>query len=304
MANEVIETNEENLILGMKMTPANVDVVGLDEMIETTQRKLDDLEALLIDENTEKYARAERAKLNKLKTALKDERIAMGKAIKGNWEESEAKIKAIEAAIESVSSTLGDGINSLSEKRKNGKRAMILGEINKISEVQNAAPDVIEFNEKWLNATFNWNEMLEQINEQFTDYHKRQTELATAIKTIEMYAKAMDIDSVGFIAMLNNGGSIESVQVAIDNAVEVRKIEEQAKKDKQEAEKKKREEEVANAKQVGEVLVNQDTGEVVDPFQEPTADFQYTFKALTADQKNYLDNQFTKWGIEFAAKEV
>lgn len=304
MTNEVIAVDG----LGINMTPANVDVAGLDEMIAKVEERLSELNTLIIDENTEKYAKAERTKLNKMLDAWKQERISVGKAIKGNWETSEAKIKAVEKLISETAGLLGDGLNVLDTDRKTKKLKMVSDEVAKIATAHNIQSDKIEFNKSWLNKSYSWPKMQEEIETQAKLLETEQKAMLANVENIEMYAKSLELESAGFVAMLETGNDVATVRVAMDNAVQARKLQLEAKKAKQEEARRIHEEAVANAQTVGDKQVNVETGEVVEEWQEPTSTYQYTFRNMTHAQKEWLDTQlsmaFDSREIEFSSREV
>lgn len=90
----------------------------------------------------------------------------------------------------------------------------------------------------------------------------------------------------------------------MDNAQKQRELEIQARKEREEAERERQEEALKNAKQVGDHLVDEDSGEIIEQPKEHVADYRYDMHNLTDKQKQFLDKQFKNWHIDYTSKEL
>ncbi|MHC8464520.1 DUF1351 domain-containing protein [Weissella tructae] len=300
MANEVIPFNK----LAVDVTAANVQITGLEELKSAVRLHMKELTEFPVQEETYKGAKAYSAEGNKLIKKIHEVRMKTKSKVLGNYEAIDADLLDFENELKGNVKNLSGRIKDYDDEKKQLKLEAVQSEIRKLADAGNVDAELITLDKRWLNKTYSWTEMQEEIGQQITVLQEKMSQLAANTKTVDILAKALDLESDGFKAMLNGGSSIESVQIAMENAVEARKMELKVKQEQQEVERQKHEQEVADAVSVGDKLVNSDTGEVVDPLQEPVSNYQYTFFGLTSEQKAYMDSQFSEWGVVYNVKEV
>jgi len=289
--------------LGVKLTPAYVDAVGLDEKIELAEQVLNELDALEVDAHTEKYAKAKRAEVNKFIKALSAERIAKEKIVLGNWEETKTKIKDLEKRSKATSDGLKDGLNKLEEDRKNNKREMVNAEITKLAEQFNIEPDLIAFDERWLNASYSWVAMQDEIAGQAEKIVSDRERMAMQIELLEGHAEKLDVEPSGYIGMLTNGIEMSVVRAQMKTDARARELRLEAQKEREAQQAKEHAERMEKAQKVGNKMVDVDSGEVIEPMK-PTAT-NYLFKlSMTPTQYEQMKANFKKWGIYVNDKQV
>lgn len=290
--------------LDAQVQPAVVSVPNLTEMVAQAKAVLKQYEDFPVVEETEKQAKAARAELNKAKKTVADIRKDAEKQLVGNWPEVKDQLKSVEDSADATAKMIGGQLKELDEEKKQSKLKMVQAEINKICETYNIDPEQIEFDQRWLNKTYPWGDMQNELQQQAEKIKTAMALQAMQADAIKTMAETYGLEPDGYVAMINNGTPLAQVKQTVDNTIKARELQAQAKKERAERERVAQEAAIKNATRVGDKLVDADSGEVVEPVKEHVADYRYEIKHLTDAQKQFLDKQFTKWHIEFKSTEL
>ena len=290
--------------LDAQVQPAVVSVPNLTEMVAQAKAVLKQYEDFPVVEETEKQAKAARAELNKAKKTVADIRKDAEKQLVGNWPDVKEQLKSVEDSADATAKMIGGQLKELDEEKKQSKLKMVQAEINKICETYNIDPEQIEFDQRWLNKTYPWGDMQNELQQQAEKIQTAMALQAMQADAIKTMAETYGLEPDGYVAMINNGTPLAQVKQTVDNTIKARELQAQAKKERAERERVAQEAAIKNATRVGDKLVDADSGEVVEPVKEHVADYRYEIKHLTDAQKQFLDKQFTKWHIEFKSTEL
>lgn len=289
--------------LGINLVPAHVDVFGLDEKIEQADAMLNELDNLVIDEHTEKYAKAKRAEVNKFIKALSSERIANTKAAQGNWPETAEKIMSLEKRGKATTEVLGAGVKLLDEQRRVGKLEMVNAEIAKITNQFNIEPSEIKLDDRWLNSSYSWPQMRDDIAEQAEKVVSDREQLAVSIELIEANAEMLNLEPAGYVGMLTNGIELKVVRQQMATEVKTRESRLQAKKERDEQLAKEHAKRMESATKIGNKMVDTESGEVIEEPKPLEHDYLFKLK-MTEPQYEQMKANFKKWGIYVNDKQV
>ena len=290
--------------LDAQVQPAVVSVPNLTEMVAQARAVLKQYEDFPVVEETEKQAKAARTELNKAKKTVADIRKDAEKQLVGNWPEVKDQLKSVEDSADATAKMIGGQLKELDEEKKQSKLKMVQAEINKICETYNIDPEQIEFDQRWLNKTYPWGDMQNELQQQAEKIQTAMALQAMQADAIKTMAETYGLEPDGYVAMINNGTPLPQVKQTVENTIKARELQAQAKKERAERERAAQEAAIKNATRVGDKLVDADSGEVVEPVKEHVADYRYEIKHLTDAQKQFLDKQFTKWHIEFKSTEL
>lgn len=290
--------------LDAQVQPAVVSVPNLTEMVAQAKAVLKQYEDFPVVEETEKQAKAARAELNKAKKTVADIRKDAEKQLVGNWPDVKEQLKSVEDSADATAKMIGGQLKELDEEKKQSKLKMVQAEINKICETYNIDSEQIEFDQRWLNKTYPWGDMQNELQQQAEKIKTAMALQAVQADAIKTMAETYGLEPDGYVAMINNGTPLAQVKQTVDNTIKARELQAQAKKERAERERVAQEAAIKNATRVGDKLVDADSGEVVEPVKEHVADYRYEIKHLTDAQKQFLDKQFTKWHIEFKSTEL
>lgn len=151
-------------------TPNDVPIIGnFMELKEQLENTLSDYSNRVYTEETISEAKADRAKLNKLKKALTDERIAREKAFVEPFLNFKYQVKELCVMIDSVSDELGEQIYKQEEyriARKHGEVEILFDEIKSNYDCDFITLDSI-FNSSWDNKSVSMNEIAKEITNIF-----------------------------------------------------------------------------------------------------------------------------------------
>ena len=167
-----------------------------EELKAEIAEKMQEYKTLAFTEETIKEAKADRAKLNKLRTGFEEERKRIKKLCVAPYEKFEQQVKEVVALIDEPIRLIDRQIKEVEEQKKIRKRKEIEELFAGIGFQQFVSLDDI-FDEKWLNASV----PMSRIEEQLRD---RMYQIGEAVATIhnlpefsfeamETYKKTLDL---------------------------------------------------------------------------------------------------------------
>ena len=134
--------------------PKNQPVLwNFDELKSNLETALADYQNRVYTEATIDEAKADRAKLNKLKKAINDERISREKEYMQPFAEFKAQAKELCDLIDTASSGIGEQLDAFEEKRVTEKMKFIRTTFNEVASLYPIDFITLEMilNDKWLN---------------------------------------------------------------------------------------------------------------------------------------------------------
>lgn len=156
---------------------------NFDELKAELIAQLDRYNGLVITEDAIKVGKEDRAKLNKLKTAIENRR----KEIKKQWNEPytrfEAKIKEIVALIDQPIAAIDSQLNAYEDQRKKEKECQIYDIYHEVvpAEIQGILIFDRIFDQKWLNKGVS----VESIKDELEILANRVQSDVEALKTVD-----------------------------------------------------------------------------------------------------------------------
>lgn len=174
---------------------------NFEELKQELAYRLEYYEGLVVTEDTIRESKDDRAKLNKLKTAIEDRR----KAIKRQWNapyvEFEGRVKELVSLIDRPIAAIDGQLASFEEARKEEKRKQIKEAYDALvsDTIKDIMPLVRIFDKKWLNATMS----ITKVEDEIIACCKRVNADLLALDTIEdeykaavreVYIRTLDIE--------------------------------------------------------------------------------------------------------------
>lgn len=300
MSNDLVEVS-------IDATPANINAVNLSQLKSATLETVNKYKSFPVAEQTEKGAKEIRKELNSLLQSVKRQRIDTEKELLGNWPEVKDQMVELEKIIKDGADLIGDQLKELDETRKENKRQTINKEITKISEAYPLVHEKIVFDERWLNKSYSWPQMLEDINHQFENISERISQAIELEKLrsneIKNYAEKLNVEADGYIHLLE-AMDVEAVKQKMDFDVSAANAAIQAKHEEVERQRQEQQTKVDQATQVGDKLIDSDTGEVVEHQEiKQFANFNFRVSHITAEEFVIIQRGFEKMGIDYSYKE-
>jgi len=294
MANEVAIINLEITTL----TPAHIEAPNLDKLVANTDNMLAKYKEFPVVEENYEQATEQRASLNSTIKNIADQRKSTEKKLMGNWSEIKSKMMAIEKSGKSASDLMKQQMVPVENERKERRRVVIMNDVTAIANEQGVDWARIQFNEKWLNKTYSRNDMISEIDAQILQIHKDDELKALQINQIEVEASGLKIDADPYISMLGLRDLVD-IKAQMKRDIEIKAARLAEAKRVQEATEAAAKEREANAKVVGDKLVDEN-GEIVEK-QTVEKRYDRTLNIINATlpQLNDLARYMKENGIEF-----
>lgn len=167
-----------------------------EELKAEIAEKMQEYKSLAFTEDTIKEAKADRAKLNKLRTAFEDERKRIKKLCMAPYDAFEKQVKELIALIDEPIRLIDGQIKEVEEKRRNDKRREIEALFPSIGFQPFVTLDMI-WDDKWLNATVSMAKIEEQMKSQMykigNEVHTIRELPEFSFEAMETYKKTLDL---------------------------------------------------------------------------------------------------------------
>ena len=144
--------------------PAAIDF-NFDELKAELAERLDHYNSLVVTEDGIKEAKADRAKLNKLRTAIDTRRKDIKKEYMKPYSEFEGKIKELTVLIDQPIKAIDDQLQGYEERRKEERKEKVENTYQLVirEQIKDIIPLEKIFDPKWLNATTSMKKVLEDL---------------------------------------------------------------------------------------------------------------------------------------------
>lgn len=167
-----------------------------EELKAEIAEKMQEYKSLAFTEETIKDAKADRAKLNKLRTAFEDERKRIKKLCMAPYDEFERQIKELIALIDEPIQLIDSQIKEVEQKRREEKRQKIEELFACIGFQTFVTLDKI-WDDKWLNASVTLGKIEEQMKSRMyqigNDVLTIQDLPEFSFEAMEVYKKTLDL---------------------------------------------------------------------------------------------------------------
>lgn len=319
------ELQTQDLEFPIDFTPAKITIGNFDEM----KQKLTDYAAtykdIVITEQTFKDDKKVRSQMRSLKKQINDRRIAIKKDINKPLDEFESNVKELTTILDNVIDPIDKGIKFYDQAVKDKKKQHVIQLVTYLTDQNGLTVDNIQFNNKWLNTTSTDKNVTEEVNAQIEAIKAEQTRLEGERLIITNYAKAVELDASGWLAMINDGKSAAEVMKLMDKAREEakRKAVDEAERQKKQAEydaaMAKLDEDKAkeNTVEIAGRKVDPDTGEIIKPVSQEQSEAQRSYRAkpkiynvllklnnITGPQSQMLKDFLDDNNINYEVKEA
>lgn len=179
--------------------PQSIDF-NFEEMMAELEERLHHYNTLVVTEDSIREAKADRAKLNKLKEALESKRKEVKKEVLKPFNGFEARIKELVALVDRPILAIDTQLSAYEEQRKEDKKNQIaeIYDATVPGELMDIIPLLRIYNPKWLNATTS----LKSVKEEIEDIVKRTNADMMVLDTVapeyapavrEVYMRTLDI---------------------------------------------------------------------------------------------------------------
>lgn len=158
-----------NFEIKIKVPTPQPVIFNYEELRADLTTALKDYESRVYTEDTIAEAKEDRAKLNKLKKAINDERIAREKEYMQPFNEFKAQAKELCDMIDTASSGIGEQLEAFEQKRIDEKTSHIQSLFDDVASNYDLPFITLDkiMSEKWLNKSTSDKAIVEEITERF-----------------------------------------------------------------------------------------------------------------------------------------
>ncbi|MCC6101786.1 MAG: DUF1351 domain-containing protein [Lactobacillus sp.] len=236
--------------------PTVISINNFDQLKTAVEAYAAKYQNLAVSTSTEKEAKASRAELRKLKTALDDKRKEIKKKYAEPYNQFAKQIKELEAKLDASIEPIDHGLKELENQQRETRLKHVTALIEEMAPNYDVLPDEIEVDPTWLNKSMSKKKVTEGIADVMGFVQKQHKDLEIGINAITKYAEAQNIDPAGWVDQLKQGQDVNYLIEAINNQVR-RNQEAQQRAEAQVAAEK------VNQVQKGNQTIDKTTGEVV-----------------------------------------
>lgn len=312
------ELQTQDLQFPVDFIPAKISIGNFDEMKQKLADYASTYKDIVITEQTFKDDKKVLAQMRALNKQISDRRIAIKKDINKPLDEFESNVKELTTILDNVIDPIDKGIKFYDQAVKDKKKQHVIELLTELADRNELSVDAIQFNNKWLNTTSTDKKVTEDVNAQIEAIKAEQTRLEGERLIITNYAKAVELDAQGWVAMVNDGKSAAEVMKLMDKARDEAKRKAAAKVEYEAAMAKLDEDKAKeNTVEVEGRKVDPDTGEIIKPVskERPEAKRSYSAKPktynvllklndITGPQSKMLKDFLDDNGVNYEVKEA
>lgn len=243
-----------------KLTPGVIELENQDLLEAAVDAFIQRYQGTVVTAETLKESKKSRAELNKLSKALDEKRKSDKKEFLAPLSQFELEMKRIKSKVEQCSDDINVQVKDFEQKEREEKRNQIITLIQEMAINYDVSPDEIEIEPKWLNKSASKKSVVDGI----ADAMKQRKRINDNKVIIERYATERGMDPMYYVDLVEENSPLD-VQKQIDNDFELKQKREEAKKA---AEKARIEAEKEKSEQIGDTLVDRETGETKEISQE------------------------------------
>ncbi len=295
----------------VRFEPSKISVKNEEKLTQMVEQTAEHYNSLVFTDGNITEAKQARKELNDIFKMIDDQRKVVKNGYSAPLEEFESKMKKLSTTIKGVSDKIGSGIKDFEERERQQRAVELDKKIKEIAAAKGVSADAIVVLPAWTNKTgFLGKKMLEEIEAAADVVFREQQRIAGDKKVIGSYATVKGLEPDSWMEMVEQGHVAAELMQMIDKAAEDKANrlakEEQDRKAKEEYDAAIAQMELEKLEQVGEMVIDGETGEIVDqaPNQPSEPETQTVVLQLTGtiDQFQALNQKIVELGI--AVKEV
>lgn len=295
----------------VQFEPSVISVKNEDKLTEMVEKTAEHYKSLVFSDENILEARKARKELNDIADMIDAQRKDVKKSYSAPLSEFETKMKKLTGAVKEVSHGISVGIKDFDERERQRRAEELDQKIAEIAEAKGVPSEMISIQPSWTNKTgFLAKKMLEEIESAADIAWTELQRIAGDKKVIGSYATVKGLEPDSWTQMVEHGHSAAELMPLIDKAADDKANrlakEEQERKAKEEYDAAIAQMELEKLEQIGEVIIDGETGEIVEeaPTQVPEPETQTVVLQLTGtiDQFQALNLKIVELGI--AVQEV
>lgn len=288
--NQLIKLDENNLSFPVNFAPAQIDFSGYSKMKDQIDQLRENLDKYDVTKGNLKEAKSTRAKLNKLKKAIKGRKVEIKKKAEAPIKDFNDKVESLIDEIDFSSTKISDGIKVFEVQEKEERHENNFNHIAAMCELANVDPSKIKYQSSWDNKSYSKTKFEIEVDQQIALIKQQQDQFADNIKIISEKAEKLGLPADHWIKALDN----YSLSDVLDGMEEYKNDLDAVSKAQKEAKLNR----LNNLKKQGNKYVDPETGEIKDKIFSLKLKVKGTSRQLKQLQSFLKDNGIEYEGLE------
>lgn len=214
--NQLIKLDENNLSFPVNFAPAQIDFSGYRKMKDQIDQLCEGLDNYDVTKSNLKEAKSTRAKLNKLKKAIKGRKVEIKKKAEAPIKDFNDKVESLIDEIDFSSTKISDGIKVFEVQEKEERHENNFNHIAAMCELANVNPSKIKYQSSWDNKSYSKTKFEIEVDQQIALIKQQQDQLADNIKIISEKAEKLGLPADHWIKALDDN-SLSDVLNAMED---------------------------------------------------------------------------------------
>lgn len=256
MTEKLIALDESAVAFPVNFAPAQIDFSGYNQMKDQIDQLHDGLENYEVTKGNLKEAKSTRAKLNKLKKAIKGRKVEIKKKAEAPIKNFNDKVESLIDEIDDSSSKISDEIKVFEDQEKQARHEKNLKHIEAICELAEVDPAKIKYQSSWDNKSYSKTKFETEVDQQIALIQQEQAQLADNIKIVSEKAEGLGLPADHWIKELDNNPLSSVLDAMADYKEDLDAV--------SKAQKETKLNELNSLKKQGDKYVDPKTGEVKD----------------------------------------
>lgn len=287
---ELIALDEKEVSFPVNFAPAQIDFTGYNKMKDRIDQLHESLEGYVVTKDNLKESKSTRAKLNKLKKAIKGRKVEIKKKAEAPIKDFNDKVESLVAEIDDSSSKISDGIKGFEDQEKQARHEKNLKHIEAICELAEVDPAKIKYQSSWDNKSYSKTKFENEVDQQIALIQQEQAQLADNIKIVSEKAEGLGLPADHWIKELDNNPLSFVLNAMSEYKEDLDAV--------SEAQKKTKLNELNNLKKQGDKYVDPKTGEIKDKVISLKLEVKGTPWQMKQLQSFLKDNGIEYQGLE------
>lgn len=213
---QLITLDENAVSFPVNFAPAQIDFSGYRKMKDQIDQLCEGLDNYDVTKSNLKKAKSTRAKLNKLKKAIKGRKVEIKKKAEAPIKDFNDKVESLIDEIDFSSNKISDGIKVFEVQEKEERHENNSNHIAAMCELANIDPSKIKYQSSWDNKSYSKTKFETEVDQQIALIKQQQDQLADNIKIISEKAEKLGLPADHWIKALDDN-SLSDVLNAMED---------------------------------------------------------------------------------------
>lgn len=251
---QLITLDENAVAFPVNFAPAQIDFSGYNQMKDQVDQLHESLEGYVVTKDNLKESKSTRAKLNKLKKAIKGRKVEIKKKAEAPIKDFNDKVESLVAEIDDSSSKISDGIKLFEDQEKQARHEKNLKQIAAVCELAEVDPAQIKYQSSWDNKSYSKTKFETEVDQQIALIQQQQAQYADNVKIVTEKANELALPADHWIKTLDGHSLSEVLDAMTDYKSDLEAV--------SKAQKETKLDTLKNLKKQGDKYIDPSTGEI------------------------------------------